>query len=144
MKTKLVSLCLFVLFSYSAISQTVEGIVSDIKSEFSKIGWSYVGEYYANTNESIFVTVGKRTFTPGYSYAFVAVAGDCRGCEMQFKAVISEDDESYTKPTVEMKGQVIIGSMIIDFDKNTTVEIMAHIDSRYSYFTKLLFYQKKK
>jgi hypothetical protein len=130
--------------SYSANSQTVESVVSDLKSEFSKLGWSFLGEYSANTTDEIFVSSKMRTYTPGYDYALVAVAGDCRGCELQFKVVDSNDDDAYSKPTVEMKGQVIVGSMIIDFDKNTTVEIMAHVDSRYSYFTKLLLYQKKK
>jgi hypothetical protein len=132
------------MMSFSAISQTVESVVSDLKSDVSKKGWTFMGEYSANTTDEIFVSSRRRTYTPGYDYLLVAVAGDCRGCEMQFKAVISEDDESYTKPTIEMKGQVIIGAININFDKNTSVEIMAHIDSRYSYFTKLLLYQKKK
>jgi hypothetical protein len=132
------------MLCYSANSQTVESVVSDLKSEVSKKGWTFMGEYSANTTDEIFVSSRRRTYTPGYDYLLVAVAGDCRGCELQFKAVISEDDETYTKPTIEMKGQVIIGAINITFDKNTSVEIMAHIDSRYSYFTKLLFYQKKK
>jgi predicted metal-binding protein len=144
MKTKLISICLFLLITYSGASQTVESVVTDLKSDFSKLGWTFLGEYSANTSDEIFVSSKMRTYTPGYNFALVAVAGDCRGCELQFKVVDSNDDDAYSKPTVEMKGQVIVGSMIIDFDKNTTVEIMAHINSRYSYYTKMLLYQKKK
>jgi len=128
---------------YSASSQTVESVVTDLKSEFTKSGWSYLGEYSANTNEGYSVSSKMRTYTPGYNYALVAVAGDCRGCEVQFVVVDKDGEEAYSKATIEMKGQVIVGSIVINFDKNTTVEIMAHINSRYSYFTKLLIYQKK-
>lgn len=143
MKTKLMSICLFLLMNYSANSQTVESVVSDLKSEFSKLGWTFLGEYSANTNEGYSVSSKMRTYTPGYNYALVAVAGDCRGCEVQFVVVDKDGEEAYSKATIEMKGQVIIGSITINFDKNTTVEIMANVNSRYSYFTKLLIYQKK-
>lgn len=135
---------IFMLISVSMFSQSVESVVSELKTDFSNKGWTYVYESSANTTDEIFVSSKMRTYTPGYDYAIVAVAGDCKGCEMRFMAMNQDGDESYSEATVEMKGQVIIGSMIIEFDKNTTVEILAHVDSRYSYYTKLLLYQKKK
>lgn len=144
MKKGIIALCFIMSILFSMKSQTVESVVADLKSDFVKTGWTFVYENSGNTTDEYLLSSLMRTYTPGYMYAFAAVAGDCRGCEVKFLAVYPNEDESESKANVEMKGQVIIGSMIVEFDVKTTVEIFAHVDSRYSYFTRFLLYQKKK
>lgn len=144
MKKGIIALCFIMSILFSIKSQTVESVVSDIKSDFAKEGWTFVYENSGKTTDEYCLSSLMRTYTPGYKFAFVAVAGDCRGCEVEFLAIYPNEEESRSKANVEMKGQVIIGSMIIEFDEKTTVEIFAHVDSRYSYFTRFLLYQKKK